>query len=182
MKALFISALLLASFVATAQDEKQIDTTRYVAKTIAFYNLDHNMMQIKPLVILDGIRQDFGFDLKNVNPSKIKSISVLKSVTAIPVYGDAGKNGVLIITSKDGVITNDENLKEPSAVAEVPKQNINLFQVNPLLIVDGLKKDYDFLNNGIKSNDIESIQVIKDANALLLYGDSAKKRCTHSNN
>jgi TonB-dependent SusC/RagA subfamily outer membrane receptor len=53
----------------------------------------------KPLFVLDGkiISED---QLKNIKPDDIKSIEVLKDESAKAVYGEKGKNGVVIIKLK----------------------------------------------------------------------------------
>jgi TonB-dependent SusC/RagA subfamily outer membrane receptor len=38
--------------------------------------------------------------LKEVNPNMIESISVLKGESATKVFGEKGKNGVIVITTK----------------------------------------------------------------------------------
>jgi TonB-dependent SusC/RagA subfamily outer membrane receptor len=40
------------------------------------------------------------FELNTVNPDKIESISILKDKSANEIYGDEGKNGVIIIKTK----------------------------------------------------------------------------------
>jgi TonB-dependent starch-binding outer membrane protein SusC len=50
-----------------------------------------------PLVIIDGIRSN----LHDINPNDIESIQVLKDASAA-IYGVAGSNGVIIITTKKG--------------------------------------------------------------------------------
>jgi TonB family protein len=51
------------------------------------------------LLVIDGIvvGQDV---IKNINPENIESISVLKDAAAIALYGEKGKNGVIIMTTK----------------------------------------------------------------------------------
>jgi TonB-linked SusC/RagA family outer membrane protein len=51
-----------------------------------------------PLVIVDGIE----YDLSNVDPNNIKSISVLKDAAAAAIYGSRAANGVILVTTKDG--------------------------------------------------------------------------------
>ncbi len=51
------------------------------------------------LIIVDGKEVK---SLKNVSPDNIKSISILKNETAEKRYGDKGKNGVIVITTKKG--------------------------------------------------------------------------------
>ena len=56
---------------------------------------------VKPLIVLDGVEQGYGMDvISHVKPQDIKSIEVLKEQSAMSLYGDKGKNGVIIITTK----------------------------------------------------------------------------------
>lgn len=72
-----------------------------------------------PLIVLDGmpleteIPSDFNFgtadeqgyaQLLNISPADIKDITVLKDAAATGIWGSRGANGVLIITTKRGVI------------------------------------------------------------------------------
>jgi TonB family protein len=49
-----------------------------------------------PLYILNGERIDH-LDLGEINPNNIKAITVLKDASAVALYGEAAKNGVIII-------------------------------------------------------------------------------------
>ena len=40
------------------------------------------------------------FKLNSIDPNDIESISVLKDKSAMDIYGDDAKNGVIIITKK----------------------------------------------------------------------------------
>ncbi|WP_237241853.1 SusC/RagA family TonB-linked outer membrane protein [Sphingobacterium sp. B29] len=51
-----------------------------------------------PLYIIDGIPGDF----TSLNPSDIESIDILKDASSTAIYGSAGSNGVIIITTKQG--------------------------------------------------------------------------------
>lgn len=55
-----------------------------------------------PLFILDNIELP-GSDLGKVKPEDIESIEVLKEKKALEPYGEKGKNGVVIITTKSFV-------------------------------------------------------------------------------
>jgi TonB-dependent starch-binding outer membrane protein SusC len=50
-----------------------------------------------PLIIVDGVRGD----LRSINPNDVESMQVLKDAAAA-IYGVAGSNGVIIITTKRG--------------------------------------------------------------------------------
>ncbi|HEY7236823.1 MAG TPA: TonB-dependent receptor [Gemmatimonadaceae bacterium] len=55
-----------------------------------------------PLVVLDGIPYNGG--LSDLNSDDIESIEVLKDASATAIYGSRGSNGVLLVTSKKGVL------------------------------------------------------------------------------
>lgn len=51
-----------------------------------------------PLVIVDGVPRDF----TRLDPNTVDNISVLKDAAAVAVYGVAGANGVILVTTKQG--------------------------------------------------------------------------------
>ena len=55
-----------------------------------------------PLYVIDGVPTGSNFDLNNINPQDIESMSVLKDAAASALYGARGANGVVIITTKKG--------------------------------------------------------------------------------
>ena len=54
-----------------------------------------------PLVLVDGIERSFN----NLDPEDIESITVLKDAASTAVYGVRGGNGVIIITTKPGIVS-----------------------------------------------------------------------------
>ena len=52
-----------------------------------------------PLYIVDGFAKD---DIKDIAPSEIQSVDVLKDASSTAIYGSRGANGVVIITTKTG--------------------------------------------------------------------------------
>lgn len=54
-----------------------------------------------PLILVDGIERDF----KQLDPEDIESVTVLKDAASTAVYGVRGGNGVIIITTKPGVVS-----------------------------------------------------------------------------
>ena len=52
-----------------------------------------------PLYIVDGFARD---DIKDISPSEIQSIDVLKDASSTAIYGSRGANGVIIVTTKSG--------------------------------------------------------------------------------
>jgi len=49
-----------------------------------------------------GAGQDFGNEMKNLNPDDFESVSVLKGAAATALYGSRAANGVIMITTKKG--------------------------------------------------------------------------------
>lgn len=55
----------------------------------------------KPLIIIDGVEQIKDDAIDKLNPNIIESISVLKDESSVKLYGERGKNGVILITTKN---------------------------------------------------------------------------------
>ncbi len=108
-----------------------------------------------PLVIVDGkkITHDEFQEIKSEN---IESVSVLKNKSAVDVYGEEGKDGVILITTKKKPIIRSND-------------NVNLDGV--LIVIDGEKMDSDFKLSSIIPEEIESISVLKNKSAVDLYGE-----------
>lgn len=54
-----------------------------------------------PLVVIDGIPVDQGFE--TINPNDIESVNILKDASSAAIYGSRAANGVILITTKKGV-------------------------------------------------------------------------------
>lgn len=54
----------------------------------------------EPLYIIDGERQKRGFATKDLDTEKIQSINVLKNQSATAAYGEEGRNGVILISTR----------------------------------------------------------------------------------
>lgn len=52
-----------------------------------------------PLYIVDGFAKD---DIKDISPSEILTIDVMKDASSTAIYGSRGANGVIFITTKSG--------------------------------------------------------------------------------
>ena len=65
-----------------------------------------------PLIVLDGII--FSGELSDINPQDIASIDVLKDASSAAIYGSRAANGVILVTSKEGV-------------TQTPQVNVNFF-------------------------------------------------------
>jgi len=65
-------------------------------KFVQKYQYQPQIKQESPMYIIDGVPND---DMSDINPKDIKEMNVLKGAAAKAVYGDKGKNGVIIITT-----------------------------------------------------------------------------------
>src|SRR5690606_20782220 len=54
----------------------------------------------QPLILVDGVESSFS----RINPEDIEQFSILKDASATAVYGVRGANGVILITTKRGVL------------------------------------------------------------------------------
>jgi len=94
------SAVKTDAFVITAKD-----SIKSSEDSIATINTTHGQ-QIRirskgttPIYVVDG-KVSPNFSINEINPDQIESISVLKDASAVKVYGEKGKNGVVIVTTK----------------------------------------------------------------------------------
>ncbi len=116
----------------------------------------------QPLYILNE-KKISNDEFKELDVDNIYSVSVLKDEYATDVYGEEGKNGVVIIVTKD----NAENNKEES------DQTTEELMNRPLVIVDDVIKPKSFDINTIDPNDIYRIEVLKGESAIMSYGEDA---------
>lgn len=79
-----------------------------------------------PLIILDGVEINTTM-LNNIPPESIASFSVLKDATATSLYGSRGANGVIIVTTKTGSVSEkmsvnirfDNTFSMPNSIPEI---------------------------------------------------------------
>ncbi len=94
-------ALALGAFARTAYvvpDDKQQGKDTKKVETVVISGLGKSDPSApKPVYIVDGIRLD---DLSSIDPAQIASISVLKGKTAVEQYGEEGRDGAVVVTTK----------------------------------------------------------------------------------
>ena len=154
----------------------------------------------KPLIIIDG--KNMGLDgdenpMAKLNPDDIKAINVLKGESAIATYGEAAKDGVIVVTTKgnpqsiENSINQNFNINingEPQKVETVNVTTEGSVKIRtsgsssdrPLIVKDG--KVLGRLHRGesgeplksIEPNTIKSLNVIKGKAAIDKYGKDAE--------
>lgn len=123
-----------------------------------------------PLVVVDGF---IGGNLRNINPSDIQSIEVLKDASATAVYGSRGANGVILVTTK--VPTKDKITVDFNAFV-----NVKTVLAKPDILSAG---EFADLANDFKSEyytgasaaalyNPDQVQAFKDGRAGYNYADN----------
>lgn len=127
------------------------DTTRVDSSKIVFHERSVSSNKLgKPLYVVDGVI--YTKNLNSIRPADIESISILKGVSAIALYGTAGANGVVLITMKQSWRA---------------KHNHGTI-VKPLIVLNGI-----IFKGDIKTIDpktIESVSVLKADKATPIWG------------
>ena len=130
-----------------------------------------------PVVLLDGaeISQQ---QLAGMSTADIGSIEILTGEQALAAYGKYGEHGAIVVS------TDAPAPREVSSVssAEVPAERAVEGEVkmsfgadlDAYVIIDGEPSDMDALQ-ALKPNVIESIDIVKGADAVATYGDVAKQ-------
>jgi len=124
-----------------------------------------------PLVVLDGKIQT-GDDWKKISPNSIASVDVLKGESAKVIYGDAGKDGVIVIKTKptEVTVTGAEGKTMSFKTDPSTKSKIDSKVV---YFVDGVKSDSLSMSK-IDPQSIASINVWKGEKALSQFGDDGQ--------
>jgi hypothetical protein len=112
-----------------------------------------------PMIVIDGHPYRYDVELKrqklNLSHNNIKQIDVLKRQTAVNIYGEMGKRGVLLITTY-----------EPNRDRELNPQN------NVLVLLEGNKISLEDMNK-IDPMDIDSVDIVKTKSEILKYTHDA---------
>lgn len=168
----------------------QEDTTQHVTHTKELF-IETEFWNSNPdiLVIIDGERNKE--TLETLKEKDIEFITVLKEHTAARKYGEEGKNGVILITTKKNPFSNtritpeNNDTEQDNSVKVVGYGSMNKVDndnkplsfnlpfthaQNPLTLIDGAR--VDSLN--FDPSEIYSISVLKDKSATELYGEDGK--------
>ena len=140
-----------------------------------------------PLVVVDGL---IDVDINSVNPSDIKSISVLKDASSTAIYGNRGANGVIIITTKKG--TKGKTIVEFGSFVSFsdPSNTIDLLSAaefieyanikniatgsGPIPVFDSTQKINDFIANSVDYQDAIYRTAVARNNQLSFRGGTDK--------
>lgn len=102
----------------------------------------------EPLVVVDGFPIGTAGDIKQISPSDIESMEILKDASSTAIYGSQGANGVIMITSKKGAKNSTEvTFSQQNTISEFTSE-LNLWR-NPLLM--GVLSNESRVNGGFRA-------------------------------
>lgn len=154
------------------KESEKITFTPTTQKGLRFTTMGDKTKQ--PLYVVDGLETE---DVNQIAPDDIESISVLKEKSSTDLYGEKGKNGVILITTKNATQNNSEEKNDTINVSKtnskVSIRNIKT-KGNPVVIVDGQR--YDSVDDAnVQPDEIASMSVLKnDSASTKIYGEQAK--------
>jgi len=128
----------------------------------------------EPLILLDG--QEISLSIyKELKSDDIAGITIFKDKSAVKIYGDRGKNGVIVVTT--GKASGKGTVIKDSGIAPVDPKDFMITdspgKPQPLILLDGQAAPSEMLLY-LKPDDIESFTVLKDKEATELYGERGK--------
>lgn len=146
---------------------------------------------VKALYIIDGKESSLS-EMKGLDPQNIESVSVLKDKSAIVAYGNKGKNGVVVITTKKSApvslplminisdpLPSDKEQSGSNTISVTSSDNEEGFKMtnikadNPIVFINGKEATGEILQ-ALSPDKIERIEVLKADKAIEAYGERAK--------
>jgi TonB-dependent SusC/RagA subfamily outer membrane receptor len=124
----------------------------------------------KPLFILDGevISESV---MSVIDPNKIESINILKDASAVAVFGEKGKGGVVQITTKKGK-TNDAPAAGRIVLRGVPTDNSKVLEERVLIVSDTVQLNGKTVF--VKSDNVADDAVELKGKTILLKSNNLK--------
>ncbi|MBO9732842.1 MAG: SusC/RagA family TonB-linked outer membrane protein [Chitinophaga sp.] len=128
------------------------------------------MMQMKAIHLTDAVVIGYGVQQKSnlttaISTVKADALSSEKNIASDFGKALTGRVAGVFVASKDGAPGGTPNILIRGS------QSINATYANPLIVVDGLILEGNTVSiNNINPQDIESIEVLKDAASAAIYG------------
>jgi TonB-dependent SusC/RagA subfamily outer membrane receptor len=148
-------------------------------------NLGSDKLSGQIVYLVDGKRTS-PEEVNKIAPAAISSINVVKDKQVLLTYGEAGKDGLIDITTKsavearkNGVIeVKGMDLNRTDASLNGPFSETNsllskTLQADPLIIWDGQEMSKAEMQKK-STNNLESVTVLKEKEATVLYGAKGK--------
>ncbi|MDO6429802.1 M56 family metallopeptidase [Flavitalea sp. BT771] len=143
----------------------------------------------KPMIVIDEVEAEEG--LSKVNQADIASVNVLKAAGA---FGPRGKNGVVLVYTKNYVKKGEVRLKDGKRVpvqmeagadggraktrdtlqlVTVESRSVDSIFAQCLIFVDGVETSYEEMRK-LDQNSIASIEVLKGESGRALHGEKGR--------
>lgn len=157
--------------------ETTIDPTTFyeVADTVPFKTIaDIDLGGKQPLYVVNGKETDKSA-AENIKPEDIQDVRIIKDAIAVKVYGDKGKNGVIIINTKPGF--GIEKSKWTADIVRVTGNQSEIWGANPLMIVDNTEypgKTLDEIADLTGITKFASVDIYTGDEAIKTFGEKAK--------
>ena len=157
------------------KDDNTDNESVFVLKNTNTTN-EHLLVKIRetekePMYIVEG-KEISKKELTTLNHDNVASINVLKGEKAISEYGDKGKNGVIVVSTKKEDSKNNDGLiilGKSDSVVKIKSTDGK----EPLYILDGKEITSKEMKD-IDPKNIEKVEVLKDDAATKKYGDKGK--------
>ena len=135
--------------------------------------------QQKPIIIVNGVQANSQVTVDDIPSNDIVSVNVIKGKSAEDKYGNAGKNGVVEIITKNSTEKNEQ-----PATIKIQKKPGNQFVTTsyklktenaekPLIVIDGKIIENKNIED-LDSQNIQKMDVLKGISAVTKYGDKGK--------
>lgn len=125
-----------------------------------------------PLVVVDGV--PYGGNLSDINPNDVESIEILKDVSAAAIYGSRGANGVILVTTKQGM-KGSPTISYDSYFSTQQFSNVPDYLDGPQF--------YNFKNERLSAGVTASEQAVYEAGEWVNWADLAiRKGLSHQHN
>lgn len=134
----------------------------------------------EPFILVDGIPQD----LNSLNPDDIESVSLLKDAASTSIYGTRAANGVILITTKSGMLNQKASLsyngyygiQKPTSLPDMlgsPEymELLNQAQINSSIVPSFTAEQIEKARNGSDPNYFANTNWFKE-----IYRDHAPQQ------
>jgi TonB-linked SusC/RagA family outer membrane protein len=117
-----------------------------------------------PLIVVDGIPLTEGSSLSSINPNDIESVSVLKDAASAAIYGSRASNGVILVTTKNGMTESGLSIEYDSYFGVQQRaDNFKLADAYDTALFDYDARNYGYISGG-EGRSITDDNATRDAN------------------
>lgn len=125
-----------------------------------------------PLIVLDNMPMQPDFNINDINPHDVESLTVLKGASSSAIYGSRGASGVIIITTKSGKKNQKPTINYSFTYGiETLKESVNTLTTSEykMLLLEGIANTA--VSNGEK--DISQNSTLKQVLAEGYFGEES---------